>query len=580
MKARHGMGWKCVPQVKGLVRSDGMRRDGKGQAKHRANAAAIVNEAFLISDPEDGPPIPFRKSASETYDRTLTKDNKYTGYATADGVMAALEREADAQTVDVRTTDKKTGGTVVRQRPLRSDAVIGLAVIFNPPGPVACHWTPEQNAKFLEDSLDVMGQIQSSIRLDKKGARKAEGLKRSQEECHLFRRENVIAIAEHRDEGEPEESEGVRTPNWHVVYKPEAEDGKYKGNVIDAYSLSYLSVEYARLMRDRGWDIDDPDATDWAKFNGNKEYKEKRKRKIREGGKSVNKYRAAANREKAAAQAKEAQEILDRAAELKQDVEVYAERTRREADAEAERTIAQAEADAAAARREKEQAVAARDAAKQEQAEAEQSRNEAQDQVQLAQMGLNVVNRTMGKMRDEIRSLAEREKEVSEEVGKVKGQLETVKGELGKAVSDRDAARREADELRRTKVAQAERAAVEASRETKDRIVANATASMKDWTEKKKAGTEAAAGRVLAAAEADAAVIRETASGEYEFLLRWLGDPNRTYKSGPHAGMTILDVARMAHEAEIRKGRVSELPSGVRDAGKRQDGTDQDGPAK
>ena len=100
------MGWKCVPQVMGLVRGDGMRRDGKGQAKHRANVAAIIHEAFEIADQNDGHPIPIRKSASDTYDRSRTPNNRYTGYQTADDVVAALEEEATAQTVEVQKKDE------------------------------------------------------------------------------------------------------------------------------------------------------------------------------------------------------------------------------------------------------------------------------------------------------------------------------------------------------------------------------------------------------------------------------------------------------------------------------------------
>lgn len=107
------MGFQCVPQIKGLVRGDGMRRDGKGQAKHRANAVAIVNEAFEIADPSDGHAIPIWKSASETYDRSRTVNNKYIGPRTADGVMELLEEEASKQKIDVRTVEKKTGETVI-----------------------------------------------------------------------------------------------------------------------------------------------------------------------------------------------------------------------------------------------------------------------------------------------------------------------------------------------------------------------------------------------------------------------------------------------------------------------------------
>lgn len=335
------MGWKCVPQVMGLVRGDGMRRDGKGQAKHRANAAAIIHEAFEIADREDGHPIPIRKSASDTYDRSRTPNNRYVGYQTADDVVAALEAEAAAQTVEVQTKDKKTGGPVIRKRPLRSDAVIGVAVIFKPPCAIARTWSREQYDKFINDSLDVMATVQCGGEVDKKTGR----LKRGQEPCHLFRRENIIAGAEHWDEGSLAEGEDVYTGHWHKIYKPEDEAGKYRGNLIDPYFLSRLSATYPRMMRERGWDIDDCDCTDWEKFNDdkspeNKGYKAKRKSKIRQGGKSVNKYIASAEREAVAAQYEEAGAMLDQAAALKQEVE-----QRAEIDANSVRDQAQTEAD-------------------------------------------------------------------------------------------------------------------------------------------------------------------------------------------------------------------------------------------
>lgn len=336
------MGWKCVPQVMGLVRGDGMRRDGKGQAKHRANAASIIHEAFEIADREDGHPIPIRKSASDTYDRSRTPNNRYVGYQTADDVVAALEAEAAAQTVEVQTKDKKTGGPVIHKRPLRSDAVIGVAVIFKPPCAIARTWSREQYDKFINDSLDVMATVQCGGEVDKKTGR----LKRGQEPCHLFRRENIIASAEHWDEGSLAEGEDVYTGHWHKIYKPEDEVGKYRGNLIDPYFLSRLSATYPRMMRERGWDIDDCDCTDWERFNDdkspeNKGYKAKRKSKIRQGGKSVNKYIASAEREAVAAQYEEAEAMLDQAAALKQEVE-----QRAEIDADSVRDQAQTEADA------------------------------------------------------------------------------------------------------------------------------------------------------------------------------------------------------------------------------------------
>lgn len=188
------MGWQCVPQIKRLVRGDGMRKDGKGQAKHRANSAAIIHEAFEIKDPTDGHPIPIRKSKSETYDRSRTINNRYTGFRTADDVIDALEEEAARHPVKVQIRDKETGEVVVRERALRADAVIGIAVIFNSPCEVARYWTREQYDKFFSDCEEVMSLI-PCCKMDKKGRPVGE-------EHYLLGKENIIAGAEHWDEGE------------------------------------------------------------------------------------------------------------------------------------------------------------------------------------------------------------------------------------------------------------------------------------------------------------------------------------------------------------------------------------------
>lgn len=43
-------------------------------------------------------------------------------------MVATLEKEAASQTVEVQTKNKEMGETVIRKRPLQSDAVIGVAV--------------------------------------------------------------------------------------------------------------------------------------------------------------------------------------------------------------------------------------------------------------------------------------------------------------------------------------------------------------------------------------------------------------------------------------------------------------------
>lgn len=369
------MGFKCVTQIMALVRGDGMRRDGKGQAKHRANAGAIIGEAFEISDPEDGHPIPIRKSASETYDKARTVNNRYEGYRyqTADDVIAALEEAADAHKVPVERKSRKTGKVETHYRALPPDAVIGIAVIHKPPCAVARTWTPEQYEKYIKDSREVMELIQCGGQTVKG----SDEFKRGREPCRLFAQKNRIASAMHWDEGSednedlPEEEGTIYAGHWHDIFIPEDENGLYRGNLIDAYFLSHVSAVYPAMMRERGWDIDECDCTRWDLFAQDKDYREERKRKIKEGGRSVNKHRERMRRKKTDAKLEEAQGILDQAIETKRDVEGYAERTRQEAEAEAERIVAGAkkekadiETDIANLAKERIQAVRDRDTAK------------------------------------------------------------------------------------------------------------------------------------------------------------------------------------------------------------------------
>jgi vacuolar-type H+-ATPase subunit H len=584
------MGWKCVPQVMGLVRGDGMRRDGKGQAKHRANVAAIIHEAFEIADQNDGHPIPIRKSAPDTYDRSRTPNNRYTGYQTADDVVAALEEEATAQTVEVQTKDKKTGETVVRKRPLRSDAVIGVAVIFKPPCAIARTWSRDQYDKFINDSLDVMAMVQCGGEVDKKTGK----LKRGQEPCRLFRRENIIAGAEHWDEGSLSEGKDVYTGHWHKIYKPEDENGKYRGNLIDPYFLSRLSAVYPGMMRERGWDIEDCDCTDWEKFNDDKNpentgYKAKRKSKIRQGGKSVNKYIASAEREAVVAQYDEAGAMLDKAVALGQALKEQAE-----ADADAIREQARSDADKMkknqeVAQQELESIQMKGDLLKGGLTLLENVRSNMQKELDAKESALDVVESKAETAKADVEAARAEKARLEQEAAVIRQQLDadkaardklrqeaeaakidrdTAKAQAKTACDDRDAAREEANELHRTAVARAEQEAMA----MRDKIEADTREAWRDWLERKEQYAENTAAKIIADAKAKAAEFISAATGEYAFLLKWLA--NQKYQSG----VTFLARAREAYRKEIREQRVSEMPAGVRGAGKGQPG--QDGPEK
>ena len=602
------MGWKCVPQVMGLVRGDGMRRDGKGQAKHRANAAAIVHEAFEIADRDDGHPIPIRKSASDTYDRSRTPNNRYTGYQTADDVVAAMEEEAAAQTVEVQTKNKETGETVIRKRPLRSDAVIGVAVIFKPPCAIARTWSREQYDKFINDSLDVMATVQCGGEVDKKTGK----LKRGQEPCHLFRRENIIAGAEHWDEGSLAEGGDVYTGHWHHIYKPEDENGKYRGNLIDPYFLSRLSAVYPRMMRERGWDIEDCDCTDWEKFNDDKGpenagYRAKRKSKIRQGGKSVNKYIASAEREAVAAQYEEAGAMLDQAAALRDDVaqraEMDADSIREQARAEADALLTDAAEDAgnaiAQARAEAElDALAAQDTmlleaeieaaalvagaesaaakATQEQAQAEAARDKAtreaeaaREKQMLAQMAIGPLEELRARIQEEAAEAERVRDKAQEDADKAKSEAEAARTE--KTRLEAELADIEQDvEFNKTKL-KAQADTIELHKNELTEITGQVEKSKDAWNEWFEQIKRDAAD-IVENAKRKAAEIVEAATGEYAFLLKWLA--NQKYSSG----VTFLTRAREAYQKEIRERRETEMPSKVRDVGKRR--PEQDGPEK
>ena len=114
------MGFKCTPQFKGLIKNE-----PKPNQKHRANGKKICQEAFDE-----------RYSKSETLDRTRSTQNRYDKFKNGNQMWNAFEEEASQYKVEMVT---KKGETCYRS--LRADAVIGVAVIFNPPAEMTEGWT-------------------------------------------------------------------------------------------------------------------------------------------------------------------------------------------------------------------------------------------------------------------------------------------------------------------------------------------------------------------------------------------------------------------------------------------------------
>lgn len=271
------MGFRCVPQITGLVRDEPQ----PGQ-KHRANGKAILGELG-----EE------RHSASLTLDKSRSHLNEFTGYTSGFECWDALTDAADAFRVKVNT---KNG---VRERKLPPDAVIGWAMIANPPAEMTVGWDAAKYAKFFEDTQAVMAEIVPD----------------------LFRPENVRMTALHKDEGYMDD-QGEYGWNLHVVGVPMGRNGRYCGNLIDAKRCVQICQDFPRMMRAKNWDLDDLDMTDFSRMgkDENGEYKDpayraERQAKRREQGRKTNKYIADKKAKAAELAAKATAELTEARAE-------------------------------------------------------------------------------------------------------------------------------------------------------------------------------------------------------------------------------------------------------------------------
>lgn len=247
------MGWKTAIQFMGLVRGEPTNKS------KRANGKAILAEMGKE-----------RFSSSQTLDRTKTEDNVYyqdneSGFSVWDSMC---EMASKHRTPVVRT-DKKTGEQKVSYRKLPENAVIGVAVIINPPYDVCKDWTLGEYEKFYSDSQECLEEMFPNI----------------------FREENLVFGVKHRDEGIGDYDEHA-----HLVYVPVSEDGRYCGNEIDAKHISEFHKHYAKMMRDKGWTgMEDLNTTDWEKYDKksdkyDEEYIIKQNMERGKYGKSVNDY--------------------------------------------------------------------------------------------------------------------------------------------------------------------------------------------------------------------------------------------------------------------------------------------------
>ena len=242
------MGFKCALQIKGLTIDD-----PAPTAKHRMNLRKAVMEAGNE-----------RASKSDTLDRSRSHFNRYEGFTSGKECADAMETGSEFTTVHMKD------GTV-RQRKTRSDAVIGFAVICNPPADVCQSWDDDTYAKFYSDSWECLSLVKPNI----------------------FRDENTVMIAEHFDEGvPPEDSSDVSQidRHQHRIGYARDENGKWCGNEIDGKFLHDLNTVFPQMMRDRGWDMDELDTTDYDRMAVDEEYATERRKKRKQSGKSVNEH--------------------------------------------------------------------------------------------------------------------------------------------------------------------------------------------------------------------------------------------------------------------------------------------------
>lgn len=263
------MGWRCAIQIKGLTIGE-----PKPGQKHRMPLMKAAKEVGYE-----------RASRSVTLDRGRSDKNIYSGYKSGEECAKMMEEEAAF--VEIKMKD----GTF-RKRKNRADAVVGFAVIFNPPADVCKDWSDAEYDKFYSDCWDCLCELYPEI----------------------FRDENITMSAEHFDEGLPvtEEGESISRHMHRIGFARDAE-GHWCGNKIDAKMLHDLNVVFPSMMRQRGWtEMEDLDVTDFDRMKEDEEYRKERYVKRKQAGRSVNQYSESERRKKL----KEASELLEEVEQL------------------------------------------------------------------------------------------------------------------------------------------------------------------------------------------------------------------------------------------------------------------------
>ena len=271
------MGFKCAPQVLGLVRGE-----PKPGQKRRANGLKISLEAGYE-----------RASTSKTLDRSRSKQNEYSGYKSGRQFWKAMVDEADCYRVKVQGKTK-TGEPIVREKGLQHNSVIGWSVIYNPPSDVCTKWDRGTYERFFNDCRECMSIISS-----------------------IFSKQNLRMSAIHWDEGIPPNDGGLPDGHLHDFGICKDGEGHYCGNLIDARLMCKINREFPQLMRDRGWDMDDLDTTDFELSKSDDSYRHDRDNKRKKFGLSVNRHIVRKSKQTA----QEANRIIENVIQLQKELE-------------------------------------------------------------------------------------------------------------------------------------------------------------------------------------------------------------------------------------------------------------------
>lgn len=222
-----------------------------GDEKHRANGGKILREMYQE-----------RYGKTVTIDREYSYLNEYVGADSGDEMWDKLIDEADNYKIVTVRKGKEY------RRALPEKSTIGMSVIFKLPYEYSAQLSVAENAKFYSDTEDVLAELYPDV----------------------FAKKNIRGYTIHYDEGIPNVDKEKSSEHKHQVYVPRDRNDRYCGNLVDVKMFANICKQYPAKMREKGWDFEDLDTTDWDRYKYDSEYKAERDLKRKENGLGVNAY--------------------------------------------------------------------------------------------------------------------------------------------------------------------------------------------------------------------------------------------------------------------------------------------------